>query len=95
MSDESTMSNFEKAQLRAQKEGKSIIQIAVEEISKENSSNSLTFSSSQNSTITLQNLMFIRKAMDEIEIKDRSDAFQCYYDELVHTIVELKRNNNL
>ena len=89
MSEEKNMSDFEKAQLRADREGKSILQIMIEDIEKE------SLPVNQNSTITLANFMYIRKAMDEISAKERSIAFQNYYDELVHSIVELKRKQNL
>jgi hypothetical protein len=92
MSEEKNMSDFEKAQLRADREGKSILQIAIEDIEGKSSFSNSPFAVD---TITLQNLMYIRKAMEEISIKERSVAFQNYYDELVHTIVELKRKQNL
>lgn len=94
MSEEKNLSDFEKTQLRANQQGKSIIEIAIEDIEKEQSLNLFNSKSEKNNTINLDNLVAIRKAMDEINIKERSEIFQQYYDELVHSIVELKRKNH-
>lgn len=94
MSDEKNMSDYEKAQLRANQQGKSIIEIAIEDIEKEQFLNQYNSQREKKNTINLDNLLAIRKAMDEINIKERSEIFQQYYDELVHSIVELKRKNH-
>jgi len=92
---EEELSDFQKAELQSKQQGKSIIDVMMEQVANESSSNQSNSTGWINSTLNLNNLLAIRKAMEEINIKERSVAFQNYYDELVHSIVELKRKQNL
>ncbi len=88
---EEELSDFQKAELKAKQQGKTILEVMLEQVVNEESSNQSNSTGWMNSTITLNNLLAIRNAMEEINIKERSEFFQQYYDELVHTIVELRK----
>ncbi len=93
MIEEENLSNYEKTELKARQQGKSIMEVIVEDVLNESRSSQLKPVFDKESTITLNNLLAIREAMEEIQVKERSTFFQQYYDELVYTIVDLRQKN--